>query len=231
MTTYVTVAIPYVNAEPHLGYAYELVQADVYARARRLAGDRVRFLGGTDDYSLKNVLAAEAAGVATRDFVDVQAARFEALAEPLGLSFDDFIRTSRDERHAPAVERLWRACGASGDLYRRQYEGDYCVGCERFYGGDELVEGRCPEHGTPVERIAEENWFFRLSAYQDHVERLLSSGRLAVHPESFREEVLPSYGAGCRTSVCPVRPGEPAGGASECQTTRARSSTCGSTLL
>jgi methionyl-tRNA synthetase len=198
MTTYVTVAIPYVNAEPHLGYAYELVQADVYARARRLAGDRVRFLGGTDDYALKNVLAAEAAGVATADFVNVHAARFEALAEPLGLSFDDFIRTSTDGRHVPAVERLWRARAASGDLYRRQYEGDYCVGCEQFYGSDELVEGHCPEHDTPVERVAEENWFFRLSAYQDHVEGLIASGRLAVHPEPFREEVLAFVRRGLR---------------------------------
>ena len=190
MRTYVTVAIPYVNADPHLGYAYELVEADVYARARRLAGDDVRFLGGTDDYSLKNVIAAEAAGVATAEFVNVHASRFEALSEPLGLSFDDFIRTSTDERHAPAVKRLWQACAAKGDLYRRLYEGNYCIGCEQFYSGDELVDGCCPEHGTPVERVTEENWFFRLSAYQDHIERLIASGDLAVCPEPFRDEVL-----------------------------------------
>ena len=135
-TTYVTVAIPYVNAEPHLGYAYELVQADVYARARRLAGDDVRFLGGTDDHALKNVLAAEAADVPTDVFVDANAQRFAALGGPLGVSFDDFLRTSADPRHRPAVERLWRACAANGDLYRRTYEGEYCVGCERFYDRD-----------------------------------------------------------------------------------------------
>ena len=120
MTTYVTVAIPYVNALPHLGYAFELVLADVFARARRLAGDRVRFLGGTDDHSLKNVLAAEGAGVATAEFVDAHASRFEALGGSLGLSFDDFIRTSSDRRHAPAVERLWRGCAASGVPRRRR---------------------------------------------------------------------------------------------------------------
>jgi methionyl-tRNA synthetase len=195
-TTYVTVAIPYVNAAPHLGYAYELVQADVYARARRAAGDRVRFLGGTDDYSLKNVVAAEAAGVPTRAYVDGNAARFEALAGPLELSFDDFIRTSADPRHQPAVERLWRACLAAGDLYRRPYEGDYCVGCEQFYPPAELVDGRCPEHGTPTERVAEENWFFRLSRYRDHVEDLIASDRLAVRPEPFRREVLAFVRAG-----------------------------------
>lgn len=198
MRTYVTVAIPYVNAEPHLGYAYELVQADVYARARRLAGDRVHLRGGTDDHSLKNVLAAEATGVATAEFVDVHASRFEALGEPLGLSFDDFIRTSSDPRHAPAVERLWRACAASGDLYRRLYEGDYCLGCERFYADDELVDGCCREHGTPVDRVSEENWFFRLSAYQDHVERLIATGDLAVSPEPFRDEVLAFVREGLR---------------------------------
>jgi methionyl-tRNA synthetase len=190
MTTYVTVAIPYVNARPHLGYAYELVLADVYARTRRRAGDTVRFLGGTDDYSLKNVLAAEAAGVPIRQFVDEHGSRFQCLAEPLSLSFDDFIRTAADERHAPAVERLWRACAATGDLYKRAYEGDYCVGCEQFYTAADLVGGLCPEHGTPTERVAEDNWFFRLSAYQDHLERLVGSGELVIQPEPFRQEVL-----------------------------------------
>jgi methionyl-tRNA synthetase len=196
MRTYVTVAIPYVNADPHLGYAYELVLADIYARARRLDGDDVRFLGGTDDYSLKNVLAARAAEIDIRDFVDAHASRFEALAGSLGLSFDDFIRTSTDRRHAPAVERLWRTCAANGDLYRRFYEGDYCVGCEQFYSGDVLVEGCCPEHRTPVERVAEENWFFRLSRYQDYLEKLIASDQLAVRPQPFREEILGFIRAG-----------------------------------
>jgi methionyl-tRNA synthetase len=189
-TTYLTVAIPYVNASPHLGYAYELVEADIYARACRAAGNRVRFLGGTDDFSLKNVLAAEAARQSTEEFVKANSARFEELAGPLELSFDDFIKTSSDRRHAPAVERLWRACLKNGDLYKRSYEGDYCVGCEQFYARSELIDGRCPDHGTVVERVAEENWFFRLSAYQDHVERLISSRSLLVSPEPFREEVL-----------------------------------------
>ena len=157
MTTYVTVAIPYVNASPHLGYAFELVEADVFARARRIAGEPVRFLGGTDDYSLKNVLAAEAKNVSTRDFIDAHAARFAALSGPLGLSFDDFIQTSSDPRHRPAVERLWRACAARGDLYRRSYEGAYCVGCEQFYDADERPDGLCPDHATPLEHVVEEN--------------------------------------------------------------------------
>src|SRR5580658_6267624 len=99
MRTYITTTIPYVNARPHLGYALELVQADVLARTRRLRGEEVRFLGGTDENALKNVLAAEEAGVATEPFVAANAARFAALASPLGITFDDFIRTSADSRH------------------------------------------------------------------------------------------------------------------------------------
>ncbi|MVO88207.1 methionine--tRNA ligase [Streptomyces sp. p1417] len=189
-TTYVTTTIPYVNARPHLGFALELVQADVLARHRRHRGDRVRFLTGTDDNSLKNVLAAEAAGVPVQDLVDRNAEAFAALRGPLALSFDDFIRTSRDPRHRVGVERLWRRCADSGDLYRRHYEGLYCVGCEQFYTPAELVEGRCAEHGTKPRPVAEENWFFRLSRYADRLHDLISSGRLRVEPAVRRNEVL-----------------------------------------
>src|SRR5262245_59163131 len=130
--TYITTTIPYVNARPHLGFALELVQADVLAWHRRARGDRVRLQTGTDDNSLKNVLAAEAAGVGVQEFVDRNAAAFVALAEPLSLSVDDVIRTSRDPRHRVGVERFWRACAAAGDLYREHYAGLYCVG----YGQD-----------------------------------------------------------------------------------------------
>lgn len=113
--TYVTTAIPYVNGNPHLGHALELVQADVVARHRRLRGDEVRFLSGTDDNALKNVAAAEAEGRPVVEFVAEKAQRFADLAELLQLSNDDFIRTSTDARHRPGVERLWRACAVSGD--------------------------------------------------------------------------------------------------------------------
>jgi methionyl-tRNA synthetase len=190
-STYLTVAIPYVNAAPHIGYGYELVLADVCARARRARpGNEVRFLGGTDDYSLKNVLAAEAVGVPVGDFVTANAERFAELSGSLSLSFDDFIRTSTDPRHVPAVQRLWEAVAARGDLYRRTYQGYYCVGCEQFYALSELEDGRCREHGTPAEVTEEENWFFRLSAYQRYLDELISSGALAVTPEPFRNEAL-----------------------------------------
>jgi methionyl-tRNA synthetase len=187
---YVTTAIPYVNAPPHLGFALEIVQADVLARHRRRRGAPVRFLTGTDDNSLKNVQAAEAEGVPVRELVDRNAAAYAALREPLGLEFDDFIRTSSDPRHRAGVERLWRACEASGDLYRKHYQGRYCVGCEQFYPEAELVGGRCPEHGVEPQPVEEENWFFRLSRYQQPLRELIASGALRVEPASRRNEVL-----------------------------------------
>src|SRR5215471_14799179 len=195
---YLTTAIPYVNAEPHLGFALELVQADTLARHHRLRGEEVRLLTGTDDNSLKNVLAAEAAGVATAELVKRNADRFADLQSRLELTFDDFIRTSTDPRHEPAVDRLWRASEAAGDLYRGLYEGLYCVGCEQFYEPDELEGGLCPEHETVPEKVAEENWFFRLSRYQDQVAGLISSGTLRIVPEFHAREVLAFIRGGLR---------------------------------
>ncbi|GLW10482.1 hypothetical protein Misp01_56100 [Microtetraspora sp. NBRC 13810] len=190
MTVYITTTIPYVNARPHLGFALELVQADVLARFHRRRGEAVRFQTGTDDNSLKNVLAAEAAGVPVQEFVDRNAEAFVALREPLELAVDDVIRTSRDPRHRPGVERLWRACADAGDLYREHYEGLYCVGCEQFYQPAELTGGRCPEHGTEPQRVAEENWFFRLSRHADRLHDAIAGGRLRVEPAERRNEVL-----------------------------------------
>lgn len=195
---YVTTAIPYVNARPHLGFALELVQADVLARHHRLRGARVRFLTGTDDNSLKNVLAAEAEGLSTAELVDRNSAAYAALREPLALSFTDFIRTSRDARHRSGVERLWRACADAGDIYRTHYEGLYCVGCEQFYTSAELVDGKCPEHDVEPQLVAEENWFFRLSRYADRLHDLIAGGTIRVEPASRRNEVLGFIAAGLR---------------------------------
>ena len=186
--TYITTTIPYVNARPHIGYALELVQADVLARYGRGQGDAVRFQSGTDDNSLKNVLAAQAAGVEVREFVDRNAEAFLALGEALSLTVDDFIRTSRDPRHRPGVERFWRAC--SRDLYRQEYEGLYCTGCEQFYTPAELGDGRCPEHETVPQRVSEENWFFRLSRYAEPLREAITTGRLRIEPAGRRNEVL-----------------------------------------
>jgi methionyl-tRNA synthetase len=187
---YLSTTIPYVNARAHLGHALELVQADVLARHHRRIGDEVRLQSGTDDNSLTNVLAAEAEGISTRELVHRNATAFAGLREHLSLSLDDFIRTSSDPRHRPGVERLWRACAASGDLYRRSYSGLYCVRCEQFYTAAELAAGNCPEHGIPPQLIEEENWFFRLSRYADQLRAAIESGRLRIEPVSRRNEVL-----------------------------------------
>ncbi|WP_433191516.1 class I tRNA ligase family protein [Actinoallomurus sp. CA-150999] len=156
----------------------------------RRRGDQVRFQAGTDDNALKNVQAAEQAGVPVQEFVDRNAEAFVALHRPLTLSVDDIVHTSRDPRHRIGVERFWRACEAAGDLYRKHYEGLYCVGCEQFYTPAELDDGRCPEHGTAPQRVAEENWFFRLSHYAGRLHDLIESGRLRIEPAERRNEVL-----------------------------------------
>jgi methionyl-tRNA synthetase len=193
---YITTSIPYVNAEPHLGHALEFVQADVLARHRRLRGQPVRFLTGTDDHALKNVTAARAAGVEVREFVGRNAARFRGLREPLALSFDDFISTSADARHRAGVERLWRQCADRGDFYLRDYEGLYCPGCEQFYAAAELDRGLCPEHRLAPGPVTERNWFFRLSRYTGELLGALRSGRVRVEPATRRNEVLAFIRAG-----------------------------------
>ena len=186
---YVTTAIPYVNATPHLGFALELVQADVLARYHRLLGDDTWFLTGTDENSLTNVLAAEREGVPVRALVERHAETFRALTGTLDISNDDFIRTSADPRHLAGALELWRVCAAAGDIYRRRYRGLYCVRCERFYAADELVDGACPEHHVVPEIVEEENYFFRLSRYGEQLAALLDTGALRVVPAWRHQEV------------------------------------------
>jgi methionyl-tRNA synthetase len=189
-TQFISTAIPYVNGPPHIGFALELVIADVMARHARQRIRRVYFLSGTDDNSLKNALAAEIEGVPTAQLVSRNAAKFRALKLELDVSYDDFLCTSADPRHTPAVEQLWRACDRNGDIYRSHYSGLYCVGCERFYAESELTAGSCPDHLQPLEEVSEENHFFRLSRHQDELIRLIDSGEYAISPRHRRNEVL-----------------------------------------
>ncbi len=187
---YVTTAIPYVNARPHIGFALEIILTDALARYHRLKGEDVRFLTGADENSLKNVQAAEKEGIPTQALVDRNAAQFQALRGPLNLSFDDFIRTSNEPRHINGVRKLWEACAANGDIYKRPYQGLYCVGCEQFYTPDELINGLCPEHLTPPEVVEEENYFFRLSRYGDRLYELIDSDQLRIVPQTRKNEAL-----------------------------------------
>jgi methionyl-tRNA synthetase len=184
-TSYITTAIPYVNASPHLGFAYELVLGDVLARHRRRRGRDVRFTNGTDENSLKNVAAAAKHGLPVRTLVDRNAASFRALGPLLGVEPDDFVRTASDPRHRIAVEVLWGACRA--DLYRRAWNGRYCAGCEAFVDDDVTI---CDEHGIAPEPVSEDNWFFRLSRYREPLREAITSGRLAIIPDSARAETL-----------------------------------------
>jgi methionyl-tRNA synthetase len=185
---YITTSIPYVNGSPHLGHALEFVHVDTLARHRRLRGAAVRSQSGTDDHALKNVTAARSSGVPVTEVVACNGDRFLSLATALGFHPDEFLRTSSDPRHGSWVRRLWRAC--SDDLYTKDYCGLYCPGCEQFYAPDELADGRCSEHKTPVEEVTETNWFFRLSRYRDQLLDLLSSGVVEVTPVERRNEVL-----------------------------------------
>jgi methionyl-tRNA synthetase len=187
---FITTAIPYVNGRPHIGHAFEFVVADALARFHRLNGADVWFLTGSDDNSISNVRTAEREGIPVAELVERNTKRFQALKSGLSLSYDDFIRTSVDERHLLGVKKLWEACDASGDIYRKVYSGLYCVSCERFYKEGELDDGRCPQHLTEPELVDEENYFFRLTRYSDRLLELIESGDLEVIPDSRRNEVL-----------------------------------------
>ncbi|HKS69250.1 MAG TPA: methionine--tRNA ligase [Ktedonobacterales bacterium] len=187
---YVTTAIPYVNARPHIGHALEFTLTDALARYHRQRGEQVFFLTGTDDNSLKNAQAAEKEGIPTADLVARNAEYFAGLRSALDLSYDDFIRTSVDPRHAAGVEKLWRACAENGDIYTRAYQGLYCVGCEQFYTEAELIDGLCPVHRTRPELVEEENYFFRLSRYQQQLDDLIASDTLRIVPTTRKNEVL-----------------------------------------
>ncbi len=199
-TIFISTSIPYVNAAPHIGHALEFVQADAVARFRRLRGDAVFFLTGTDDNALKNVTAAEEAKVPVKKWVDAHAGRFEELGKRLGISNDDFICTASDERHASGAQKLWSACLASrdpaqpdrpSDIYKKNYKGLYCLGCEEFKQQAELKNGECVEHpGKKLELVEEENYFFRLSRYQKELEELIVSDKLRIVPESRKNETL-----------------------------------------
>ncbi len=185
---YITTAIPYVNASPHIGHALEFVEADALARFYRLAGREVYFLTGADENSLKNVLAAEKEGISTQQLVDKIVKQFIDLLRALEISNDQFIRTT-ERRHFLGAQKLWLSCKKE-DIYKQSYRGLYCVGCEQFYTEKELVNGRCPEHQTELEAVEEENYFFRLSNYQDRLLDLIETNELEVIPDSRRNEVL-----------------------------------------
>jgi len=185
---YVTTPIYYVNAQPHLGHAYTTIAADVLARHMRQRGEDVFFLTGTDEHGEPIALAAERAGKTPGQLADENAARFQALMPQLEASNDFFIRTS-DPRHGERVQQVMQRVHDNGHTYLGTYEGWYCPRCADFKSDNEIAEGNtCPIHHIPLDREQEENWFFRLSAFQEPLERLFAERPEWVAPPTRRNE-------------------------------------------
>ena len=189
---YVTAAIPYVNAAPHIGHALELVEADTIARFQKLSGKEVLLLSGGDENALKNVQASEKEGEDVQIFVDKNTQKFLDLTKLLNCEFDVWQKGSDKEAHFPSSQKLWQLCGKNGDIYKKSYEGLYCLGCEAFYAPEELNQnGECFEHpGKKPEKIAEENYFFKLSKYQKQLIDLIETDALKITPVERKNEVL-----------------------------------------
>jgi len=190
---YITNSIPYVNASPHIGHALEFVQSDVLKRFHKdVLNEETLLLCGSDENALKNVQAAEKAGVPVQKFVDQNAILFQNLANKLGVEFDVFQKGSDVDHHFSSSQTLWNLCNKKGDIYKKEYRGLYCVGCETFYTKSELNEdGECYEHlGKKLEEVAETNYFFKLSKYQEQLIELISADKLSILPQSRKNEVL-----------------------------------------
>lgn len=186
---YLTTTLPYVNADPHVGFALEIVQADIVARHRRLQGRPVFFNTGTDEHGQKIFQKAAESGRDVQEYVDAYAREFEKLRTALNLSYDAFIRTT-DEKHILAAQELWRRCLAAGDIYKKKYKGLYCIGDEAYMKEGDLVNGRCPNHPTmEIQEIEEENYFFKLSNYQDKLLTYLSQPKV-IEPQWRLEEAV-----------------------------------------
>ena len=186
---YVTTTLPYVNAKPHIGFALEIIEADVLSRFHREVGDEVFFNTGTDEHGLKIFKKAEELGISAQKYCNDESKFFEQLKESLNLSYDSFVRTT-DLNHIKAAQEFWRRCEASGDIYKKNYKTKYCVGCELEKTDSELVDGRCPIHpNMELEIIDEENYFFRLSKYQEQLLELYKKNPEFVIPAKRLNEV------------------------------------------
>lgn len=185
---YITAAIPYVNAAPHIGHALEFVQVDTIARFHSQLGEKTITLTGSDENALKNVQAAEKTQLSVQDFVDKNAEKFCQLLIKLNTHFDVFQK-STNPNHIKSSQELWLRC--QKDIYKKTYQGLYCVGCEAFYTEDELINGECSEHpGKKLELVSEENYFFKLSKYQNQLIDIIQNDKIKIYPEFRKNEIL-----------------------------------------
>ena len=186
---YVTTPIYYVNDVPHIGHAYTTVAADILARYRRLRGDRVFFLTGTDEHGQKVEKAAQERGVDPKTHCDEMVVRFQSLWKKLNISHDDFIRTT-EVRHKEVVQKILQDLYDRGEIYQDNYDGWYCVPCERFWTEKDLADGNCPDCLRPVTEISEKNYFFRMSQYQSWLIETIEKNDRFIFPISRRNEIL-----------------------------------------
>lgn len=187
--TYITTPIFYVNAQPHLGHAYSTIVADTYSRYRRLCGDEVLFQTGTDEHGDKIVQAADNAKVSPKEYVDRISAMFREAWPLLTIVPDNFVRTT-DTDHMKTVQDILQKVYDQGDIYFSEYTGLYCKGCERFLTEKELIDGKCPDHLVAPEEISEQNYFFRMSKYQQWLIDHITNNPDYITPERYRNEVL-----------------------------------------
>lgn len=180
---YITTAIPYANANPHIGHAILFLYADVMARYQRLLGKKVFFLTGTDEHGQKMVRSAQKAGRPIEEYAAEKSAIFQNLIDQWNISNNDFIRTT-ETRHMNSVKKFWSRAIASGDIYKKTYQGLYCVGCESYKTEKDLIDGKCPDHDVEPEELREENYFFRLSKYQEPLQFLFEQNPTFVTPET-----------------------------------------------
>jgi len=186
---YITSTLAYTNSDPHLGFALEVIQADVIARYHSQKGEEVFFNTGTDEHGLKIYRKAEEQNLSAQDFCNIYAKKFRDLKESLNLSYNSFIRTT-DEKHIKAAQEFWKRCEKNGDIYKKNYKIKYCVGCEMEKTESELIDGKCPLHPDQnLEIIEEENYFFRYSKYQDDLLGLYKKNPKFVLPESRFNEI------------------------------------------
>lgn len=187
---YLTTTLPYVNADPHIGFALEIVHADIVARYLRTLGTEVFFNFGTDEHGVKIFRKAAEEGKDPQAYVDVYAASFARLKDALDLSYTNFIRTT-DPQHMAAAQEFWRRCDRNGFIYKKNYSIRYCVGCELEKTDSELEDGKCPIHpNLEIERIEEENYFFKFSAFQDKLLSLYRERPDFVVPETRFHEIV-----------------------------------------
>lgn len=187
---YITTAIPYVNGKPHIGHTLEYFQADTLRKYFQAIGNETLLLSGADENALKNVQAAKKEGLSTKKYLDKYSKLWKSTYDEIGVPLDIFQRGSDEKKHWPGVQKLWNLCAKNEDIYKKPYEGWYCVGCESFKTEKELVDGLCPIHNKKPDYIKEENYFFKLSKYQKQLIKLIESDELKIVPENKRAETL-----------------------------------------